>query len=85
MVFNHIRVYCPLGIFYVLGNYDILYVPRYWKTAKFGIKHQSINDILFLLLEGDFKDILPEDLSELPPDEDLLSIIGPELSEDDCK
>ena len=47
--------------------------------------NQSINDILFLLLDGDFKDILPDDLSELPPDEDLFSIIGPELTEDDGK
>ena len=47
--------------------------------------NQSINDISFLLLDGDFKDILPDDLSELPPDEDLFSIIGPELTEDDGK
>ncbi|XP_052093536.1 histone-lysine N-methyltransferase 2C-like isoform X6 [Mytilus californianus] len=35
--------------------------------------------------DNDFKDILPDDLSELhvPADEDLFSIIGPELTKDD--
>lgn len=42
--------------------------------------------IFFSLIEdSDFKDILPDDLSELhvPADEDLFSIIGPELTKDD--